>query len=153
MGSPNGTIFGRRYTGIASINKEVHRRNRRNVRQYNNASKRHQNVRNNVIKTMDRSLRIATWNDNGLPKHSHEIKTFILSQNIDILLASKIGFTNRNYCHIPGYILYLIIRHRKNNEKLSILAKKMNKVLAVFSTLMLIFASSSSFSSPSKGLG
>jgi len=32
------------YTGIASIDKEIHRRNRCNVRQSNNASKRHQNV-------------------------------------------------------------------------------------------------------------
>jgi len=34
---------------------------------------------------MDKSLKIAIWNANGLVKHSREIKTFNFSQNIDIL--------------------------------------------------------------------
>jgi len=51
-------------------------------------------------------LKIATWNANGLAKYSQEIKTFIFSQNIDILLVSETHFTNKNYCRIPGCTLY-----------------------------------------------
>jgi len=31
---------------------------------------------------------------------------FLSSQNIDILLVSKIHFRNKNYCRVPGYTLY-----------------------------------------------
>jgi len=40
--------------------------------------------------------KIATWNANGLAKHSQEIKTFIFNQNVDILFVSEIYFTNKN---------------------------------------------------------
>jgi hypothetical protein len=39
----------------------------------------------NVV--MDRTLKIATWNAIGFAKHPQEIKTFIFSQNIDILCS------------------------------------------------------------------
>jgi len=55
---------------------------------------------------MDRKLKIATWNTNGLPKYSQEVKTFIPSQNIDVLFVSETHFTNKSYFRIPGYILY-----------------------------------------------
>jgi len=55
---------------------------------------------------MVKSLKIATWNANGLAKHSQEIKTFIFNQNIDILLVSETHFTNKSYCRIPRYTLY-----------------------------------------------
>jgi len=61
---------------------------------------------NNV---MDKPLKIVTWNANGLAKHSQKIKTFIFSQNIDILLVSETHFTNKSYCHVPEYILYHIM--------------------------------------------
>jgi len=35
-----------------------------------------------------------------------KIKTFIFSQNIDILPVSETYFTNKSYCHIPKYTLY-----------------------------------------------
>jgi len=38
---------------------------------------------------MDRKLKLATWNANGLAKHSLEVKAFILSHDIDILLVSE----------------------------------------------------------------
>jgi len=41
-------------------------------------------------------LQIATWNVDGLAKHSQKIKTFIFTQNIDILL-------------VPEIILYMIL--------------------------------------------
>jgi exonuclease III len=43
---------------------------------------------------MVKSIKIATWNINGLAKYPQEIKTFIFSQNIDILLVSETHFTN-----------------------------------------------------------
>jgi len=49
---------------------------------------------------MIKSLKMTTWNANRLAKHSQEIKTFIFSQNIDILLISETHFTNKSYCHI-----------------------------------------------------
>jgi len=51
-------------------------------------------------------LKIVTCNANKLDKHSQKIKTFIFSQNIDILLVSETHFTNKNYCCIFEYILY-----------------------------------------------
>jgi hypothetical protein len=58
---------------------------------------RHQN---NI---MDGSFKIATSNNNGLTKHSQQIKTFLFRQNIDILLVSEKHFTNRSYYCIPEY--------------------------------------------------
>jgi len=59
---------------------------------------------------MEEKLKLATWNAKlGLAKHSLEIKAFILSQDIDILLVSETHFINKNYHQIPGYTLY----HRK----------------------------------------
>jgi len=58
---------------------------------------------------MDKPFKIVTWNVNGLTKHSQEIKTFIFSQNIDILLVSETHFTNKSYCRVPGYTLYHIM--------------------------------------------
>jgi len=55
---------------------------------------------------MEWKLKLATWNANGLAKHSLEVKAFILSQDSDILLVSETHFTNKNYLQIPGYTLY-----------------------------------------------
>jgi len=51
------------------------------LQQPNNASQQ-----DNV---MDKPLKVATWNANGLAKHTQEIKTFIFKQNIDMLLVSE----------------------------------------------------------------
>jgi len=45
---------------------------------------------------MVKLLKIAIWNVDGLTKHSQKIKTFIFTQNIDILL-------------VPETILYMIL--------------------------------------------
>jgi len=58
---------------------------------------------------MVKPFAIATSNANGLAKHSQEIKTFIFSQNINILLISKTHFTNKSYCRISGYTMYYIM--------------------------------------------
>jgi len=63
---------------------------------------------NNV---MVKTLKITTWNANGLAEHSQEIKTFIFSQNIDILLVFETHFTNKSYCRISGYIYIYIYTH------------------------------------------
>jgi len=55
---------------------------------------------------MERKLKLATWNVNGLAKHSLEVKAFILSQDIDVPLVPETHFTNKNYLQIPGYTLY-----------------------------------------------
>jgi len=65
------------------------------------------NRRDQKWNAMERELKLAIWNANGLAKYSQEIKAFILSQNTDILLLSEIHFTNKGYhLHIPGYTLY-----------------------------------------------
>jgi len=55
---------------------------------------------------MERKLKLTTWNANGLAKHSLQVKAFIFSQDIDILLVSEMHFTNKSYLRIPGYTLY-----------------------------------------------
>jgi len=40
---------------------------------------------------MVKPFKRATWNANGLAKHSQKIKTFIIRQNIDIFLFSEIS--------------------------------------------------------------
>jgi len=54
---------------------------------------------------MNRTLKIATWNADRLIKHLQEIKTFIFSQNINILLVFKTYLTNKNY-RISGCTFY-----------------------------------------------
>jgi hypothetical protein len=49
---------------------------------------------------MDRTLKIATWNTNGLTKQ--EIKTFIFSEKKKYII-SEIHFINKNYFRIPDY--------------------------------------------------
>jgi len=49
----------------------------------------------------------------GLVKHPQEIKTFIFSQIIDILLVFETYFINKNYFRIAGYIIYHTIHPDK----------------------------------------
>ncbi len=52
------------------------------------------------------TLRIATWNANGLLQHLKEVEAFLILQNIDVLLVSETHFTKESYAKIPGYKLY-----------------------------------------------
>jgi len=52
---------------------------------------------------MGHLLKIPVWNANGLCQHAQEIKLFIQTFNLDILLVSETHFTNRSYITIPNY--------------------------------------------------
>jgi hypothetical protein len=52
------------------------------------------------------SYKIALWNANGLAQHSQDIKLFLNSHNIDILLVSETHFTDRNYFKLAHYTVY-----------------------------------------------
>lgn len=51
-------------------------------------------------------LRIAAWNANGLGNHCQEVKSFLINQNIDILLVSETHFTAKSFMKIPRYNIY-----------------------------------------------
>jgi exonuclease III len=51
-------------------------------------------------------IKIAQWNANGLQNHQEEIKIFLKINAIDILIISKIHFTDKSYINIPNYIIY-----------------------------------------------
>lgn len=55
---------------------------------------------------MANSLKIGIWNANGLAQRSQELKTFILQQNIDIMLTSETHFTKKSYLRMAGYTIY-----------------------------------------------
>ena len=42
---------------------------------------------------MSKKLKIALWNANVLAQRSLELKTFIINQDIDIMLVSETHFT------------------------------------------------------------
>lgn len=52
------------------------------------------------------SLKICLWNANGLSQHKLELKTFLINQNIDIMLISETHFTNKNNFKVAGYTIY-----------------------------------------------
>ena len=43
---------------------------------------------------------------NGLSQHAQEVKLFLQTFHLDILLVSETHFTERNYMKIPNYIIY-----------------------------------------------
>lgn len=55
---------------------------------------------------MARTLKIAVSNANGLLRHSLELKAFLYSRNIDIMLISETHFTDKNYINIHNYKIY-----------------------------------------------
>jgi exonuclease III len=57
-------------------------------------------------KLMAQLLKISAWNINALRQHPREIKLFIQTLNLDILLVPKPHFTNRSYRTIPNYNIY-----------------------------------------------
>ena len=55
---------------------------------------------------MNKLLKLALWNANGLSNHNDELKAFLNSHNIDIMLISETHFTSRSYFKIPNYAIY-----------------------------------------------
>ena len=51
-------------------------------------------------------LNIAVWNANGLCQHAQEIKLFLQTLHLYILLVSETHFTGRSYMKIPNYNIY-----------------------------------------------
>ena len=50
--------------------------------------------------------KLGVWNANGLQQHFLELKTFIISNKIDIVLVSETHFTEKNYISIPNFKVY-----------------------------------------------
>lgn len=55
---------------------------------------------------MAQLFKIALWNANGLVKHKQEVETFLIHNNIDILLLSETHFTSNAYFNIKNFTLY-----------------------------------------------
>ena len=55
---------------------------------------------------MDKFLRIAQWNANGLAQHKDEVQLFLQHNKIDILLVSETHFTTKTHFQIPQYSTY-----------------------------------------------
>jgi hypothetical protein len=55
---------------------------------------------------MNNFLRVGLWNANGLANHSQEIKLFLSTHKLDIMLVSETHFTNANFFKIPNYNVY-----------------------------------------------
>jgi hypothetical protein len=51
-------------------------------------------------------LQLALWNANGLFQHSEELKAFLTSRKIDIMLISETHFTQKSYLRILQYTVY-----------------------------------------------
>lgn len=54
----------------------------------------------------EKSLRIVSWNANGLALRSRELKVFFKDNNIDIALISETHFTHKSYLRIYEFTLY-----------------------------------------------
>ena len=55
---------------------------------------------------MNEYLKICVWNANGLAQRSLELKTFLINENIDIMLISETHFTQKNHLNISHYSVY-----------------------------------------------
>jgi exonuclease III len=55
---------------------------------------------------MNKFLRIALWNANGLLQHKDDVTLFLEEQHIDILLISETHFTAEGYFKIPNFRVY-----------------------------------------------
>lgn len=76
-------------------------------------------------------LIISAWNANGLSHHIDELKIFIQTFEIDILLVSETHFTNRSYIKISQYKIYHINHPDKtvcatHRDTVIIIRKKLN---------------------------
>jgi len=52
------------------------------------------------------SLRIATWNANGVKQHQSELEIFLEDQKIDICLISETHFTKESSFKVRGFRAY-----------------------------------------------
>lgn len=52
------------------------------------------------------SLRIITWNANGLSQRAQELEIFLRTNNIDIALISEAHSSNKNHIKIKGFCAY-----------------------------------------------
>ena len=55
---------------------------------------------------MDKKLKIAIWNANGLHQRLPKLKTFLSINKIDIMLVAETHLTDKNYTKIPFYNIY-----------------------------------------------
>jgi hypothetical protein len=55
---------------------------------------------------MTKVLKLAVWNANGLCHHAQEVRLFIQTLDLDILLVSETHFTERSHISIPTYTIY-----------------------------------------------
>lgn len=60
---------------------------------------------NNKYNKMD-ILKIAIWNANGLLQRLQELKVFINTNKVNVLLISEIHFTVKSFIKIPFYNVY-----------------------------------------------
>ena len=51
-------------------------------------------------------MNIVIWNANGLSQHLLEIKSFLYTNNVDLLLVSETHFTSKTYFEISNYKTY-----------------------------------------------
>jgi hypothetical protein len=51
-------------------------------------------------------LQLGVWNANGLSQHLQELKIFLHSKKIDVMLISEAHITNRTHLKIPNYDIY-----------------------------------------------
>jgi exonuclease III len=55
---------------------------------------------------MNKFLRVALCNANGLLQHKEEVTLFLKEQHIDILFISETHFTAESYFKIPNFRVY-----------------------------------------------
>jgi exonuclease III len=48
-------------------------------------------------------MKPAVWNANGLVQHRNELKMFLYTHDIDVLLISETHFTEKSYIRIPQH--------------------------------------------------
>jgi GTPase SAR1 family protein len=60
---------------------------------------------------MVNSLKIMSWNANGLKQHKDELLITLAEQKIDICLISETHFTRESYISLKGYNVYHTIHH------------------------------------------
>lgn len=65
---------------------------------------------------MANSLRIVTWNANGLVRRKLELESFLREEKIDVMLISETHFTNLTVFRIYGYQTYSI-EHSSNKTR------------------------------------
>jgi exonuclease III len=51
-------------------------------------------------------LKIVLWNANGFAQHTAEVKTYIQTQNANVMPISETHLSTRSYIKIPNYTIY-----------------------------------------------